>query len=369
MFVNDSSEGAGALNRAQARSAVTPPLPPSPEAARAQASLKVMNAMTASPPPSQSGAASLKDAASHERCDRSDRSPSNGREGDARSPLKAAVITTPPPGLIDEIRLNYRLAKSAEAMRIAIDQKLISFARVYLTAWTPDGEELTRTKANTQAKRVVDAALKGQPPTAGDEALYAAMVDMVNAVSLARAPIEARYKMHRKAVEKAAKTLPAWELLAPIRGFSVWGFGAVIGEAGDIGMYSGCRKIYKRLGLAPDECYPKGEKKTGRMIPRMARGRVMGIIADPLFRAQWRGERDDAPAHAIGPFGEVYIATKTRALESGKTKGHADKLGRRAMVKALLHSVHDAWHKPPKAYSAYDLCRDYGIPPKLMGKP
>lgn len=90
----------------------------------------------------------------------------------------------------------------------------------------------------------------------------------------------------------------------------------------------------------------------------------MGIIADPLFRAQWRGARegDDGsqrgnesqvdfdpvatsiPAHAIGPFGAVYGEAKVRQLAAGKTKGHAEKLARRTMVKALLHDVHRAWH-------------------------
>jgi len=266
------------------------------------------------------------------------------RDRPAKAMLPAACHLTADPSLIAAIRLHYRLAKSAELSRIVIDQKLVSFARVFLTAWTPSGDEMTREKANKQAMRVIETIRDAETPREEDAALCEAMAKMVLAMEPSRAAFEAERKAQRKHAEKLAKTLPAWGRIEHVLGFGIWGLVTIIGEVGDVGLYPGCRHLYKRVGLAPDECYPRGEKSTGRMIPRAARGRIMGIIADPLLRQQWRGERDDAPAHAIGPFGKVYGETKARHLAAGKKPGHADKIARRAMVKALLHDVHRAWH-------------------------
>ncbi len=271
---------------------------------------------------------------------------------------------------IDEIRLNYRLAKRAERSRIAIDQHLCSFALVYLTDWTPDGTEFDRDKESKRALRVVNAIRNDKKPPTKDEELFGLMTPMVLGVEPARDTFERERKARRKVVEPLAESLPPWARLENIRGFSSWGLGTIVGEAGDIGSYSGCRKLYKRLGFAPDECYPKGEKKTGRMIPRSTKGRIIGIIYEPLFRAQWAAERGpngesltkesekgqpgNIPAHGIGPYGAVYGHTKARHLASGKTNSHAHNLARRTTIKALLHDVHSAWHEQPLTYANWN---------------
>lgn len=209
---------------------------------------------------------------------------------------------------ISAVRLAYRQAKIAEQSRSAIEQQMKAYRRSY-------GE---------------DAA----------ETLDAMEVEMAPVVAW----FDARRKEHRKVAEKIVTPMDEWQRIVHVRGFGIWGMVALIGEAGDICDYSGCRKLYKRLGLAPDDAYPTGEKKKGRKIPRFTRGRIMGIIADPLLRAQWRGEKEGVPAHPIGPYGAVYGITKARRLAEDKTKGHAERLARRTMVKALLHDVHAAWH-------------------------
>lgn len=316
-------------------------------------------------------------------------------DGERAEPgLQATRRLTAVAGLVDQIRILYRLAKAAEQARIRIDLGLYAFARVHLTAWRPDDEPEDRRKAAAQAKRVVDAIREDKAPADADAPLYAAMLLMVTSAQGSWMAFETARKDSRKAAEKLARQLPAWTALEPIRGFSCWGLTAIVGEAGDVGRYPGCRHLYKRLGLAPDACYPTGEQRTGRKIPRHTRGRIMGIIADPLLRAQWRGAREaDAdeshkineshdsfdfgsngaggggslttaeshgavdhaaptaiPAHAIGPYGAVYGAAKARHLAAERTRGHAEKLARRAMVKALLHDVHDAWHGRPLTF-------------------
>lgn len=281
----------------------------------------------------------------------------------------------PDPSLIAQIRLHYRLAKSAERSRIAIDQRLVSFVRVFLTAWAPGADAAEREKHKAQAARVVKALqtaartydsdeqtmLDAVKPHKDDVDLYPQAAEMVLNAEPSRSGFNAMATAHRRTAELLAATLPAWERLQHISGFSAWGLATIIGEAGDIGAYSGVRKLYKALGWAPTECYASEDGKA-TAVPRAKKGRLYGIIQDPLFRAQWRGERGpdgeavsekhkgepgNRPAHPIGPFGAVYGANKERHLAAGKTKGHAEKLARRAMLKALLHDVHRGWHGAP----------------------
>jgi hypothetical protein len=306
------------------------------------------------------------------------------------------------PGTIDRIKLHVRLSKAAEQTRIKIVHGLVAFARTHLTAWQPDLDAKARKKEADRARNVVMALLDGKEIAEADAALAAQIAGFVLDVKPAYDAMNKRDAANRKEAEKLAESLPAWAVIGHVKGFSAWGLAVLIGEAGDIGSYnreyarlhgrrgSGRRALYKRLGLCPDECYPTGEKKTGRKIPRNSRGRVMGIIADPLFRAQWRGEksitydggsgsRDEVgshvvvdpavtviPAHAIGPYGDVYAQAKMRRvarvlagergelersrLEKTGSNAWADKGARRAMVKALLHDVWAAWHGVPLTY-------------------
>lgn len=275
----------------------------------------------------------------------------------APDPTPEAAVNTVDPDIITGIRLSYRMSKQAERSRIQLDQQLAAFARVYLTDWSPDGAPLDRSKALAQVTRVLKAARSDSDPTDADRELYDVMLPMVQAAEPTRLGFEAERKSRRKIAEKLAATIPAWERLRHIRGLSAWGLVVLVGEAGDIGHYSGCRKLYKRLGLAPDSSYPKGGKSAGRAIPRNTRGRVMGVIADALLRAQWRGAKGDEPAHAIGPYGAVYGDAKQRALVKFEGhKGHSEKFARRVMIKALIHDVHRAWHNLPLDYAWSDAC-------------
>lgn len=284
---------------------------------------------------------------------------------------------TAPPDLIDTIRLEYRRAKTTEDTRNRLMAGVVSFIRVNISGWHPGATPAERKRTAASAMRVVKRALidarpsdaKGQPvcslpgvltglaePQPGDKEIR----DTAEGLIAGMCPVWWLFELthataHRRTIDRLAE-LPAFphlsDLVQSTPGFSPWGLVAIIGEAGDLGHYSGVRKLYKRLGLAPDDCYPRGEKKTGRKIPRAARGRIMGIIADPLLRAQWRGPKEDeAAGHPIGAYGAVYGEAKARQLAADKTKSHADKLARRAMVKALLHDVHRAWHGLPPDYT------------------
>lgn len=264
---------------------------------------------------------------------------------------------------IETIRLHYRISKAAQTTRIRMDHGLVSFARCYLTAWKPDADAKTRKREALLAKETVKALIKGKVV---ETDLGRQIGGMVFDIAPARNQIKALEKENRKIAEKLAEQLPVYNRIQHIRGFGVWGVCCIIGEAGDLDAFSGRRKLYKYLGLAPDECYKTGKdkpgRKGGRMIPRSTRGRIMGCIGVPLFNKQWaaecgpagekikkggtvkKGDPGNTPAHPTGPYGQVYYEAHARALASGKTRGHAHKLGRRVMVKALLHDVWAAWH-------------------------
>lgn len=284
-----------------------------------------------------------------------------GMEGRAAYGATAKKFLTAPPSpdLIAGIRLAYRLAKAAERTRIGAMQRLNAYIIVHVIGADPQAEGLERKKLQARAGKIIKAVETGEAPADGDEELLEDLSTMTQNVLDACDRIDDEIKLRRKQAEALVRELPAWERLKGIRGFSEWGLAAIVGEAGDVGQYSGCRKLYKRLGLAPAECYSTGEKRGGRMIPRSAHGRLHGIIADALLKAQLGAERgpngetlkkaekgrpENKPRYPKGPYGRVYIEANDRHKANDRKDGHAHALAMRAMLKALLHDVHRVWH-------------------------
>jgi hypothetical protein len=319
------------------------------------------------------------------------------RAGRAGGRMQATDILSAPPvssEVIDSIRHKYRLAKTAEDTRNRLGSGIIAYVRTYASGWDPTATQAERKETAASAKRVVKHVLRSARSeswtrypdvlakadlTTDDQQMLQAVAPMILDVAGPWWLFEEQRDLNRHEAERLANALPAWRNLDHIKGFTIWGLVALIGEFGDLTdnfvpeaerkegqRYSGVRRLYKRLGLAPDDCYPSGEKRTGRKIPRNTRGRIMGIIADTLLRHQWAGERGpdgeklsesekggpkNKPAHPTGPYGLVYAEAKARQLMSGKSLGHADKLARRAMVKALIHDVYLGWHGRPLLYA------------------
>jgi hypothetical protein len=304
---------------------------------------------------------------------------------------------------IDPIRIAYRRAKAAEDTRNRLGAGTIAYVRTYVSGWNPNADKAERKKRAAGATRVVKHVLRHARPIdnkgrglmpfpdvldkveleESDEAILTTAGELIRDIAGPWWRFEAERQRWRHKAEMLARSLPGWSNISHVSGFSVWGFVAIIGEFGDLTdlavpeserepgrRYGGVRRIYKRFGLAPDACYPAGARRTGLKIPRATRGRIMGVIAEPLLRQQWRGEKKDdsgsqqtndshehldpavVPAHAIGPYGQVYGEAKARHLADGWEKLHADKAARRAMVKALIHDVHKAWHGLELTYAA-----------------
>lgn len=171
---------------------------------------------------------------------------------------------------------------------------------------------------------------------------------------------------HRKHVEaemrKLARSLPAWAWVATVPGFAELGLAIIAGEAGDLANYATKERLWKRLGLAVID----GERQQRKAGAEAAAAhgyspqrRAEGwAIADSMFKHQWAGASDDAPARPKGAYGHAYAARKARTEgREGWTPAHRDADARRIMFKALVEDLWRVWRGLPALALAWPLNR------------
>ncbi len=157
---------------------------------------------------------------------------------------------------------------------------------------------------------------------------------------------------YRKQIEAQmrtlAKTLPVWPWADNVRGLGELGVAIIIGEAGDPANYPRVECLWKRLGLAVIDG-ERQQRKSGAEAAAAhgfnpSRRAEIWTIGDSLFRSQWRGAKDDAPAHPLGPYGAVYAKRKAATEgRDGWSLGRRDADARRVMTKALIEDFWKAW--------------------------
>ena len=150
-------------------------------------------------------------------------------------------------------------------------------------------------------------------------------------------------------MEKLAKSLPVWPWVAAVRGLGAKGLAIIVGEAGDLANYATHSRLWKRLGMAVIDG-ERQQRKAGIEAAAAhgfnpSRRAEVWTIGDSLFRAQWRGAKEDVPAHAIGPYGERYARRKAATEDRGWSLGHRDSDARRVMTKALIRHLWKEWRK------------------------
>ena len=156
-----------------------------------------------------------------------------------------------------------------------------------------------------------------------------------------RKQIEARMRL-------LAKTLPVWPWADNVRGLGELGVAIIIGEAGDPANYPRIECLWKRLGLAVIDGERQQRKSSAEVAAahgfNPSRRAEIWTIGDSLFRSQWRGAKDDAPAHALGPYGAAYAKRKAATEgREGWSLGRRDADARRVMTKALIEDFWKAW--------------------------
>lgn len=157
---------------------------------------------------------------------------------------------------------------------------------------------------------------------------------------------------YRKQIEAQmrtlAKTLPVWPWADNVRGLGELGVAIIIGEAGDPANYPRIECLWKRLGLAVIDG-ERQQRKSGAEAAAAhgfnpSRRAEIWTIGDSLFRSQWRGAKDDIPAHPLGPYGAAYAKRKAATEgREGWSLGRRDADARRVMTKALIEDFWKAW--------------------------
>ncbi len=229
---------------------------------------------------------------------------------------------------------------------------------------------------------IVDAAPEPQDDSGGllsHETLRASAAAVAAAVAplvLLSARARAGFDRHRIEVEREmrrlAHILPAWTWVESIAGLGDLGLAIIVGEAGDLSAYTrvpgkpgaGVAKLWKRLGLAVlgglrQGGLPAGSEAAEWIVHGYNRRRRAEIwtIADALFRHQWRGAKDDEPAHAVGPYGEDYARKRGEYAAREWSPGHANAAARRYMTKCVIRDLWVAWRRAVGAdeHEAQDL--------------
>lgn len=201
----------------------------------------------------------------------------------------------------------------------------------------------------------------------------------------------------RKDVEKRmadlATYLPVYAYAKSVRGLGDLGLACLVAEAGmALDEYRTVSGLWSRMGLGVKDGQRQGGwcntaqlvndngDPTLRYSPRR-RAEAWAFCSDSMFRAQWAGDKDEdsndpkksgkpvsLPAHAVGPYGEVYgrrrMHTALRVLATDNipntdrdkwTNGRCHNDARRIMTKALLRDLWRVWQGlPPRGVAEAD---------------
>lgn len=151
----------------------------------------------------------------------------------------------------------------------------------------------------------------------------------------------------RKTIEQQQRELvtglPAWRALSQIKGFAELGLAIIVGEAGDLADYPSPQHLWKRLGLAPRECYAMETKKgeIAFLIPRRRRSAIW-TIGDALLKTNGKD----------GEYYQLYQQRKEyerqrQPSEEAMSKMHVHRRAQRFVEKRLLRVVWQAWRAQP----------------------
>lgn len=341
----------GATSPANAKRS-SPPSAPVPEIGEAQAKPRRRATATATTAYRLPGAEVI------EGQEVDDGQTSGALEGEALTGLAATY---------DRLRALHRQRQFCIVSQSRIDRACEAFiARVI--GFDAEADEKARKEVFKRAsdfrKEVEKAGGEGQGSDGTHTcAAFSACIPIVVNSAVARKAWDGLRDQAEKEMRRLVRDLPAYPWVQSVRGFGDLGFAIVCGETGDLTTYATKERVWKRLGLAVidgvrQQRRSNAEEAAAHGYSPKRRAEVW-TVADSMFRAQWRGARDDAPAHALGPYGEVYARRKaqTSASESrGWTPKHIDNDARRIMTKRLIE---DLWRvstgKPPLAAAERDM--------------
>lgn len=219
-----------------------------------------------------------------------------------------------------------------------------------LAGWRADLPEAERERIARRARRLVAAIEAGK---ATDDPIGPVAAPLVLAAQASRQPFDALRREVEREMRRLARRLPGYGFAKSVAGFGDLGFAVVVAEAGAVGEYRTVQGLWKRCGLG----LVGGERQRLHRDPELAalhgynprrRGEMYAVVAEPLLRAQWRGEKDGEPAHPIGPYGEAYGRKKAEYAARDWRPKHAHMAASRYMTKLLLRDLCGAWRRDVK---------------------
>lgn len=225
-----------------------------------------------------------------------------------------------------------------------------------MIGYDPEADEKSRKEVFKQAsnfRKKVEKGEVGKGQALDKNQLSRALSDCIPIVmnsAIARQAWDGLRASTEKDMRKIAQSLPAYAWVKDVRGFGDLGFAIIIGETGDLANYATKERVWKRLGLAVIEGQRQGRRTNAEEAAKHGyspkRRAEIWTVTDSLFRAQWRGAKEDAPAHALGLYGTAYARRK--AATEGRpdwTPAHRDNDARRIMCKFLVENLWRVWNR------------------------
>ncbi len=228
-------------------------------------------------------------------------------------------------------------------------------AFIVRTLWPePPADEAERKRRFKMAgtfRREVEKGGRVQQMGAGNGHCMTDPAALLDAVTIAAVSATARAAWDgiraddERDMVRLARTLPAHDWVAGIRGLGDLGFAIIVAEAGNLAYYPTVETLWKRLGLAVFDGLSQrrwSDKDKALRVGYSPRRRAeIWSIADPFFRHQWAGDKDAAgrnpaktkqpvaePAHPTSLYGEIYAERKARLLARNETGENAARAAR-----------------------------------------
>jgi len=211
--------------------------------------------------------------------------------------------------------------------------------------WRHDLTEKERKANITLGAKCVKAIIKGEPLPDEcadmDPLRRDGMIAFVLGTKTACEPFDAMRKVAEKAMRGLARDLPVWPWAEGVRGFGDLGLAIIIGEAGDLSIYAGPAKVWKRFGLAPGQRKHKDKEKAIEAGYSPQRRSSMWTIGDSLIKGNDDGYRS------------LYVEVKATLLaregdDKPKSQMHAHRMAQARMEKRLLRNLWRAWRDTSK---------------------
>jgi len=252
----------------------------------------------------------------------------------------------------DLLREHHRNREDIHRAEKAITLRIKAKCRRLCAATMP---EASRKKVKDEADKLYKSMRNGAEHLLVREALV-----VCDSLFAARRILESRRKDFEKDMRKVARTLPVHPWAVATRGFGELGLAQIVGECGDLSLYSNPAKLWKRLGLAVIEG-GRQRKVTGAdaLIHGYSPSRrsVMWSIGDSMVKA--------SPSH----YRDIYLARKELEVEKAKaegltvvpaekipkgkesdyrSQGHVHSRAKRYMEKRLVRDLWSAWKEASK---------------------